>query len=184
MINMPLFKCCLLAALSVLSCVGAVAPSTTPDAFDATATMGPEMSGRALGAAPASPKDCAALSNETTCNTRDNKIVTKRCSGKKKNKRRCTKLCRPRNRKFSANCKEACCPSSPSPPPPGLPFGFAPFDRSPPPSVPATVKLHDLDPQWRYVHGYWQGTCVDIDTHGDGGTPYTRHAIASTSGSE
>ena len=50
--------------------------------------------------------------------------------------------------------------------------------------VPATVKLHDLDPQWRFVHGYWQGTCVDIDTYGDGGTPYARHAIASTSGSE
>ena len=53
MINMPLCKC-LLAALSVLSCVGAVAPSTTPEvAFDATAKMDPEMSGRALGAAPA-----------------------------------------------------------------------------------------------------------------------------------
>ena len=52
MINMPLFKC-LLAALSVLSCVGAVAPSTTPEvAFDA-AKMNPEMSGgRALGTAP------------------------------------------------------------------------------------------------------------------------------------
>lgn len=50
--------------------------------------------------------------------------------------------------------------------------------------VPATVKLHDLDPQWRFVHGYWQGTCIDIDAYGDGGTPYTRHTIASTSGSE
>ena len=50
--------------------------------------------------------------------------------------------------------------------------------------VPATVKLHDLDPQWRFVHGYWQGTCVDIDEHGDGGTPYARHVVASTSGSE
>ena len=50
--------------------------------------------------------------------------------------------------------------------------------------VPVTVKLHDLDPQWRFVHGYWQGTCVDIDEHGDGGTPYARHVVASTSGSE
>ena len=50
--------------------------------------------------------------------------------------------------------------------------------------VPATLKLHDLDPQWRLVHGYWQGTCVDIDEHGDGGTPYARHVVASTSGSE
>ena len=39
MINTPLFKC-LLAALSVFRCVGAVAPSTTPDvAFDVTAKM-------------------------------------------------------------------------------------------------------------------------------------------------
>ena len=59
MINMPLFKC-LLAALSVLSCVGAVAPSTTPEvAFDVTAKMDPDMRrGRALGATPSpSPKE-------------------------------------------------------------------------------------------------------------------------------
>ena len=64
-------------------------------------------------------------------------------------------------------------PLSPTPPPPHLPA-----------IVPATVELHDLDPQWRFVHGYWQGTCVDIDEHGDGGAPYTRHVVASTSGSE
>ena len=78
--------------------------------------------------------------------------------------------------------------SPPPPPPPHspLPPGVPPAPPPPhlPAIVPATVKLHDLDPQWRFVHGYWQGTCVDIDEHGDGGTPYARHVVASTSGSE
>ena len=61
MINMPFSKC-LLAALSVLSCVGAVAPSTT---LAETAKMDPEMRvRRALGTALApSPKDCPVLTN-------------------------------------------------------------------------------------------------------------------------
>ena len=47
MINLPLFKC-LLAAISVLCCVDAVAPSTTADvAFEKM------MGGRALDAAAA-----------------------------------------------------------------------------------------------------------------------------------
>ena len=64
MINVPLSKC-LLAALSVLSCVDAVAPSTTPDvafavAFDATAKIDPEMRGvrpinPSITSAPSSP---------------------------------------------------------------------------------------------------------------------------------
>ena len=60
MINMPLFKCLLSAQRTqrVLSCVGAVAPSTTlrtPSKFDATAKMDPEMSGVAVPLAP--PRD-------------------------------------------------------------------------------------------------------------------------------
>ena len=87
MIHMPLFKCLLLAALSVLSCVDAVAPSTTADvAFDATTKMDPEMrGGRALGTAPspeakpsASPTDCTELNDETTCTKRDMKRVNER----------------------------------------------------------------------------------------------------------
>ena len=112
MINMPLNKC-LLAALSVLSCVGAAAPSTTPDVATKT---DPEMrGGRSLGPAPAaqSLKDCAALGDETTCNQRDNRKVTRRCITKQKP---CRNLCLKKNRKLSAKCKEACCPSSPSPP--------------------------------------------------------------------
>ena len=96
MINMPLFKC-LLAALSVLSCVGAVAPSTTPEvAFDA-AKMNPEMSGgRALGTAAApTPKDCTELNNENTCTKIDKKSVTKKC----RKPRLCRKMCRKNYRK-------------------------------------------------------------------------------------
>ena len=66
--------------------------------------------------------------------------------------------------------------------PPGVPPALPPPHL--PAIVPATVKLHNLDPQWRFVHGYWQGSCVDIDEHGDGGTPYARYAVASTAGTE
>ena len=143
MINMPLFKC-LLAALSVLSCVGAVAPSTTSDvAFDVTtAKMDPDMRrGRALGATPSpSPKDCAALNDETTCNTRDNKRVTRGCSRNSQNHKSCTKLCRTKNRKLSGTCKEACCRSSPSPPPPSPP---------PPSPPPPSAKSKGMNTCWK-----------------------------------
>ena len=91
MINVPLSKC-LLAALSVLSCVDAVAPSTTPDA---TAKIDPEImsGGRALGtAAPRpSPKNCTELSNENTCTKKDEKRVKRKCRGEKQNQNICTK---------------------------------------------------------------------------------------------
>jgi hypothetical protein len=106
MINVPLFKF-LLAALSVLSCVGAVAPSTTLDVAVDTAKVDPEMRvRRALGTAPApSPKECTALNDRKKCTRKDPNKVNKACSGGKQKK--CTKLCKKKNKKLSAKCKEA-----------------------------------------------------------------------------
>ena len=150
MINMPLSKC-LLAALSVLSCVDAVAPSTTPDvAFDATAKIDPEMrGGRALGTAPApSPKDCTELNNQNTCTAEDKRRVTRKCSDKKPNQRLCKKMCRKRYKKLSESCKEACCSSSPSPslsPPPSPP---APSPSAPPCTVAMLKQRPAGDKSW------------------------------------
>lgn len=44
----------------------------------------------------------------------------------------------------------------------------------------ACLPLHDRELQWREVHGYWQGQCVELDEHGDPGTPYTRFAVVDT----
>ena len=62
MIRMP-YRTCLLAALSVLNCVGAAAPSATPVKMEPAPGM---KSGRALTTAP-SPEDCAALNDRSTC---------------------------------------------------------------------------------------------------------------------
>ena len=104
MTNMPLFKC-LLLPLTVLSCVGAIAPPATRE-VDITKIR----NRRALSTTPApSPKDCAALNDKKTCRKKDRIRVDKACSGGKKKK--CTKLCTTANKKksLSAICKEACC---------------------------------------------------------------------------
>ena len=83
MINMPLCKC-LLAALSVLSCVNAVAPSTAPGVpFDATAKIDPKMSGgRALGTAPApSLEHCKKNKDKKTCTMEEEKRVKRNLDG-------------------------------------------------------------------------------------------------------
>jgi hypothetical protein len=48
------------------------------------------------------------------------------------------------------------------------------------PNIPALIQLHALEPQWRIVHGYWQGTCVELDQNGDTAEMYTRWAVVST----
>ena len=106
MINLPLFKC-LLAAISVLRCVDAVAPSTTADV-----AFLEKMRGRALAVPDdieSSLKDCTALDDEKTCTKEDKKRVEKKCSGG--GGRKCRKMCRAKYKKFSTDCKSACCPS-------------------------------------------------------------------------
>jgi len=184
MIHVPLFKCLLLAALSVLSCVDASAPSTTADVpIDATATMDPD-DALALGIAPP-PTNCAELNNASTCTELDVKRVTRRCTGEKQNTRLCAKLCRKKNKKFSATCKEACCsapPSSPTPLPP---------PPSPPPAPPhpccdvvsvtlsggalSTSQGAKLAGQYEVVPGITQGgraMYTKISGEGYNGSPY------------
>ena len=75
MINLPLFKC-LLAAISVLRCVDAVAPSTN----NADVAFEKMISGRALDAPDDIDfglKDCAAI--DDVCTTEDNK----RCAARR-----------------------------------------------------------------------------------------------------
>ena len=106
MINLPLFKC-LLAAISVLRCVDAVAPSTTADV-----AFLEKMRGRALDAPDdidSSLKDCTALDDETTCTKKDKKRIERKCSGGGGHK--CRKMCKTKYKKLSTDCKAACCPS-------------------------------------------------------------------------
>ena len=116
MIRMP-YRTCLLAALSVLNCVGAAAPSATPVKMEPAPGM---KSGRALTTAP-SPEDCAARNDRSTCKKKDRNKVGRACNGETPTK--CTKMCvYPANKRksLSAKCKEACCKMPPpaSPPPP------------------------------------------------------------------
>ena len=106
MINMPLFKC-LLAAISVLRCVDAVAPSTN----NADVAFEKMISGRALDAPDDIDfglKDCAAI--DDVCTTEDKERVQKKCSGPGGD-HKCRKMCRPKYKKLSTGCKTACCPS-------------------------------------------------------------------------
>ena len=59
-----------------------------------------------------SPKDCAALNDEKTCKKKDQKKVTKLCSGKMENPKKCIKLCDEKKKRLTANCKEAKTPPS------------------------------------------------------------------------
>ena len=106
MINFPLFKC-LLAAISVLRCVDAVAPSTN----NADVAFEKMISGRALDAPDDIDfglKDCAAI--DDVCTTEDKERVQKKCSGPGGD-HKCRKMCRPKYKKLSTGCKTACCPS-------------------------------------------------------------------------
>ena len=51
------------------------------------------------------------------------------------------------------------------------------------PRNPSNPQLHSLEPQWRDVHGYWKGTCVEIDEAGNPGVTYERFVVANTTGS-
>ena len=69
--NMPLFKC-LLFPLTVLSCVGAIAPPATRDV-----DISEIRNRRALSTTPApSPKDCAALNDKKKRRKKDRNRVS------------------------------------------------------------------------------------------------------------
>ena len=55
-------------------------------------------------------KDCTALDDEKTCTKEDKERIETKCSGPEGD-HKCRKMCRPKYKKLSTDCKAACCPS-------------------------------------------------------------------------
>ena len=105
---MPLFKC-LLAAISVLRCVDAVAPSTTV-AFEKMMRQGWPCPRRPRRRRLVAEGLHRTRRREHVHHKEDKERVEKKCSGEAPD-HKCRKMCRPKYKKLSTGCKAACCPS-------------------------------------------------------------------------